>query len=335
MWPFARESEADKRKRELQEKTVQALERGELPPIARQRLEERKALGSNFFTSDLSTREYLLCREAGFETLGQVMGSCFFKIGFRGYYNRRWSGTGELANLTYAESEARRLAISRMEQEAALLEATGVLGVRLTMRGYDWSSGLMEFTAFGTAIKVPGWKADEQMFSSSLNGQEFWQLYRAGYRPKGLAFGVCCYYIFTNVQALKQMVNWWGGSQPNQEVDHYTQCFLNARHLAMKRFTADLQKHNADGGVGVTVDYDLEQIEYEESSTYKDVLLSFTVIGTAISQDRQAAPVQPPGTLLCLNLATGSQRLLSADFSPNSLNDYSPAIRALMDDEEI
>jgi uncharacterized protein YbjQ (UPF0145 family) len=334
MWPFGKESAEDKRKRELQELTVSALERGELPPIARQRLEERKALGSEFFTSDLSTREFLLCREAGFETLGQVMGSCFYKVGFRGYYNRRWSGTGELANLTYAQSEARRLAVSRMEQEAQLLGATGVLGVRLNMRGYDWSSGLMEFTAFGTAVRVPGWQSHDQIFSSDLNGQEFWQLYRAGYRPKGLAFGVCCYYIFTNVQALKQMVNWWGGSKPNQEVDHYTQCFLNARHLAMKRFTADLQRHGADGSVGVAVDYDLEQIEYEESSTYKDVLLSFTALGTAIAKDRQAPPAQPPGTLLCLNLASGSQRLLSAGFSETSLSEYSPALRALMDEDE-
>src|SRR5271155_6159934 len=102
MWPFGKESEEDKRKRELQEATVQALEQGELPPLARKRIEERNALGSKFFTSDLSTREYLLCREAGFETISQVMGSCFYKVGFRGYYARRWTGTGELANLTHA-----------------------------------------------------------------------------------------------------------------------------------------------------------------------------------------------------------------------------------------
>jgi uncharacterized protein YbjQ (UPF0145 family) len=223
-----------------------------------------------------------------------------------------------------------------MEQEASLLGASGVVGVRLTARGYDWSSGLMEFTAVGTAIRIPGWENKGEPFSSDLNGQEFWQLYQAGFRPRGLVFGICSYYVYTNLQAQSQMTTWWGGSKPNQEVDHYTQCFLNARHLAEKQFSNELRRVNADGGVGVSVTYDIEQIEYEDdSTTYRDVLLNFMAIGTAIARDRHVESRRKTGALICLDLASGSQRLLGSNIPDDDLDGLSPELRALIKSEDV
>lgn len=336
MWFFGKESEEDKAKRERQEAAVQALERGELPPVARRRIEERNNLSKSFFTSDLTCREYMLCRESGIEPISQVMGSSFFKIGYRGYYNGRWNGTGELSNLSHAQSQARRLAISRMEQEAKLLNADGIVGVRLEKRGYDWVSGVVEFTAFGTAIRIPQWKHKGELFSSDLNGQEFWQLYKSGYRPVSLVFGNCSYYIYTDYSTRAQMTSWWGGSTPNQEIDKYTQCFYKARHIAMRRFEDELQSVGAEGGVGVNFSFDMEDLEYEVNDTvYHDVLLNFTAIGTAIVEQREKTSQAPSGTLVCYDLAKGSNRLIGNRIPEDDLDNLPPDIRALIKSEDV
>ena len=48
---------------------------------------------------------------------------------------------------------ARELAMTRMEEEADILGADGVVGVRLEVTRYEWGEHLAEFMAIGTAIK--------------------------------------------------------------------------------------------------------------------------------------------------------------------------------------
>ena len=179
-------------------------------------------MGNQFFTSDLTAREYFLCREAGFHTVGQVMGTSFFNVGFFGTYTGRWGMTGELTDITQSQLKARHLAVSRMKHEARLMGAHGIIGVRIKIHAHDWSSRMTEFTAFGTAIRIPGWTEEEsEPFTSDLNGQDFWQLYKAGYRPRGLAFGVCSYYVSTDLatQNILYRRGWLtGAAAPNQEV---------------------------------------------------------------------------------------------------------------------
>ncbi len=305
--PFWRkETEHEKLTRQIQEAAVKALESGQLPAIARHRLENQAKLGDSFFTSDLTSREYLLSREAGYKTLSQVMGSAFVSISLFGMFNsgRR---TGELTSVTQAHLYARQMAVQRMQMEAEVLGATGVISVELTMRNYDWSSQLVEFTALGTAIQVPGRPAGEEPFTSNLSGQEFWQLHQAGYWPRGLAFGICSYYIYTDPQTRKTMYNWWGGNNlANREITLYTQGFYEARERAMGRLVNDIRLHKAEGAVGMSIDQRLEDVEYEVNDvTYHDVLVHFAALGTAVEKDRlpTRSPRQSP--LLIYDLASG------------------------------
>ena len=55
--------------------------------------------------------------------------------------------------LTRAMYEARELAMTRMEEEADLLGADGVVGVRLVFKQYAMDEGVLEFQAIGTAIR--------------------------------------------------------------------------------------------------------------------------------------------------------------------------------------
>ncbi|MDE3139399.1 MAG: heavy metal-binding domain-containing protein, partial [Acidobacteriota bacterium] len=48
--------------------------------------------------------------------------------------------------------EARELAMTRMQDEANRLGATGIVGVRLEEKSHQWGSHTIEFLALGTAV---------------------------------------------------------------------------------------------------------------------------------------------------------------------------------------
>ena len=50
------------------------------------------------------------------------------------------------------DAQQARQEMERLKQEAALLGAHGVIGVRLEVGGYDWAENALEFTAIGTAV---------------------------------------------------------------------------------------------------------------------------------------------------------------------------------------
>ncbi|MDE3139974.1 MAG: heavy metal-binding domain-containing protein, partial [Acidobacteriota bacterium] len=92
----------------------------DLPQATEHRLEE---LEHGLFTSDLSVNEFLLIKEVGFHPVGLVMGSSIYHTGLQ---TRKWSQSQELTKLTEAMYNARELAMTRMEEEAAELGADGV-----------------------------------------------------------------------------------------------------------------------------------------------------------------------------------------------------------------
>src|SRR5437016_3429350 len=176
---------------------VQGSQEG-LPSAAKQRLTEmRGGTGKKpLFTSDLSANEFLLVKEAGFDPLGLVMGSSIYHVGFQqaNFYQNM-----EMTVLSQAMYNARELAMTRMEEEADVLGADGIVGVRLEVTRYEWGAGLAEFMAVGTAIKhktadhfrTP----DNRPFTSDLTGQDLWTLLQTGYRPVALVMGSCVYHV--------------------------------------------------------------------------------------------------------------------------------------------
>jgi uncharacterized protein YbjQ (UPF0145 family) len=310
------ESEDDRSRREAREATQRALERGQIPYKARHRLEMQRKSGSGFFSSDLTSNEHLLTREAGYEPIGLVMGTAFYKVSYWGYFNAYRNSTGELTALSQAQLAARELAVNRLQQEAALLGAHGVIGVRLKLGNYNWSARTVEFTAIGTAIRIGDRPPDSQPFTSDLSGQEFWQLHRAGYYPRGLVFGICSYYVHTdwNTRQITRGGFFGRGSSTNQEITQYTQGFQLARHLAVKRLTEDIRKHQAEGAVGMHIDMGIEDIEYEQNNTtYHDLLAHFVAVGTAIVPDNSPRKTAIQSPLTLYNMATGKSETLKLD----------------------
>src|SRR6266487_1459907 len=104
----------------------------------------------SIFTSDLSVNEFLLVREVGFRPLGLVLGSSIYHVGLQ---LGRWSKNQELGTLSQAMYHARELAMTRMEAEADLLGADGIVAVRLQVELKEWGTDIAEFIAVGTAVK--------------------------------------------------------------------------------------------------------------------------------------------------------------------------------------
>src|SRR5438105_272420 len=149
-----------------------------LPPHAVERLNKtREGAEKPFFSSDLTVNEYVLLHQAGFRPLGLVMGTSMYQIG---YQRAGWTQNMELDVLTQAMYSARDLAMTRMEEEADVLGADGIVGVRLEVIRHAWGQGMAEFMAVGTAVKAdaPGeWRAPSgRPFTSDLSCQDFWTL---------------------------------------------------------------------------------------------------------------------------------------------------------------
>src|ERR1700738_807962 len=108
--------------------------------------------GAPLFTSDLSVSEFVLLEQMGWRPLGLVLGSSIYHVGIQygTFYQHQ-----ELPYWSAAIYEPRDLAMTRMEEEADVLGADGIVGVRLEVGGYDWAENALEFTAIGTAVKAP------------------------------------------------------------------------------------------------------------------------------------------------------------------------------------
>ena len=258
------------------------LARGGLPLDAERRLADLRGRGGAFFTSGLSVNELALTASEGVRPLGQVMGSTVYHVGWQ--YTPIYQSM-ELTTLSHAQYHARLLALSRLQQEARLLGAHGVVGVRLERRAYDWGTNLLEFAARGTAVALPGGPAPEHPFVCALSGQEYFALRRGGYAPVGFAFGTCTFYHVASY--MTQWVNQggiFGGGMMNQELTDYTQAVYTARHAATGRMQEEARRVGAEGVVGVTVEDTIRTHEVEiNSQTRRDLVVEFTALGTCIA----------------------------------------------------
>jgi len=219
-----------------------------VPADAMKRLAEmRPGQKTALFTSDLSVNEFLLVRESGFRPLGLVLGSSIYHVGFQ---LGRWNKNQELDVLSTAMYHARDLAMTRMEAEADVLGADGIVGVRLEIEFKEFGNDLAEFVAVGTAVKSEGtesWRNNTgKPFTSDLSGQDFWTLIQAGYGPLGMVMGSCVYHV-----AHQRFWQTMGNIGQNVEIPQFTEALYDARELAMSRMQAEAEQLEAEGIVGV------------------------------------------------------------------------------------
>ena len=137
------------------------------------------------FLSALSGRDFYLLLQAGYRPVGVAVGNCT-------YYTMPSWGTQmttsgglfggsmqnqELFEYTQALYAARSLAMTRMEMEASLLHAEGIVGVDLQVEAKEHKvevnnreriDMMYHFTAIGTAIAPRGDRKSTRLNSSHI-----------------------------------------------------------------------------------------------------------------------------------------------------------------------
>jgi uncharacterized protein YbjQ (UPF0145 family) len=293
--------------------SLAALERGELPLRAQQRLADLS--GNELFTSDLSVNEFALAHSIGLRPIAQVMGSSIYHVGWQ-QSPGQWGGwqaggiSQELTTLSEAWNTARRRAFGRLEQEAKLLGAHAVVGVQLTTGRHDWAAGSIEYMAVGTAVRIDGAPPSDDPVLTDLSGQDYWQLTQAGYRPLGVVGASSVYYIVSGWQqrgAMQGMFSSWA----NQELRDFTQGVYDVRETTLGRVTNEARRHGAAGMVGVSIAHSVEEREIDSGGSRRtDLVVTMHVLGTCVGERDPSAPENAPSLTIDLSADTHPSHVL-------------------------
>jgi uncharacterized protein YbjQ (UPF0145 family) len=241
------------------------------------------------FTSDLTVKEFLLVRQAGFRPLGFVLGTSIYHVGLQ---VGNWTQNMELTVLSQAMYQARELAMTRMEAEAYTLGADGIVGVHLAVHPRAWGEGIAEFIAIGTAVRADKppengqWRnVKNRPFTSALTGSEFWTLLKACYAPVGLTMGTCVYHVAH--QRMGQMMR---NMTQNVEIPQFTQAVYDAREIAMGRMYGEAHQLQAEGVVGFKLE--------EHNHVWGHHATEFFSFGTAVRPLRPDHEIPEPDLTL-------------------------------------
>lgn len=269
---------------------------GGLPIRAQIRLAEEAGPNKRLFTSDLSVSEFLLVEEAKARPISQVMGSSVYRIGSVSDYKGGGDQIFEITTISQGHREARRKALSRLFQEARLVGADAVVGMRLSERmvtmgrhgkGGDDGGEIIEFTAVGTAIDA-NWITHPPNVPviTDLSGQELWALAQDGFEPCGFLFDFCRYHVW---HVLKDYQQGQGEVGPAQE----------AIELARKHVEASIEtqatQFEAEFVVGSDVKIDIAEVPCGyESCTLNDLDVSVSWFGTGVRRVPHYTPPEHP-----------------------------------------
>jgi len=107
------------------------------------------------FTSDLSAQDFFRLLAAGAVPVAFVLGTCVYHIAHQSAMQalRQAGQNQEMTQFTQGVYDARELALSRMQAEAAGAKASGIVGVSVDVSNHVWGEHATEFLATGTAIR--------------------------------------------------------------------------------------------------------------------------------------------------------------------------------------
>ena len=293
--------------------SVAQVARGGIPLRAAERLAEEAGSHPKLFTSDLSVSEFVLTQQAGCTPISQVMGSSIFHVGQIPDYKGK---TSEIMVISDAHRSSRRLALSRLSQEAALVGADAVVGVHLRDRmitmgkrgkGGDDGGEVLEFTVVGTAVRAP-WITHPkgQPILTDLSGQDLWALEKDGFEPCGFLFEFCHYHVWHVTKNV---------GTSNGELEEASSAVEAARKIAASKLLAQAQQHQAEFVVGSQVTITVHEVPCGYGGCELDDLdVDLSWFGTGVRRipGRAPAPHHLPPLLLSM-MPLGRRRDLLID----------------------
>ena len=267
----------------------------------------RELVGWGGSSSFFSAGELLLAESSGVRPLGQVVGLSAGQI-WSGYLPPAAGGPIPTSEPSEAASPGRwrehpriaegwatlrRRALMRLTEQADILAAHAIVGIRATRRsessGGESVEAVVEFS--GTAVRVDAWgKRRGTAVLTLVSTRELALLLQAGVEPVGIAGGFARLEVLPSDETIT-LSRMRGSLAPNRELEDLTRSMYEARRLALRRLAADGGRLKATGLIGI----DLE-VERAGDSRHRLPGVVFTVHMLASAIRRPASrrlAVQP------------------------------------------
>jgi len=195
----------------------------------------------------LSGNELFCLKKKGYEPGNLAIGNSVFALGFIGGLSSSFKllAGGEIHEVSEIIREGRELSYMRMVEEARVHGATGVTGVTSQL---IFHSSNIEYLSIGSGVH----KADgisprqDNLFSTSSNGQELYCQLDCGFQPMQFVFGNVCYSIGVGGGITGTLRSLKSG-----EVVEYSNMLNKTRHLALERICAEARDAGANAVLGI------------------------------------------------------------------------------------
>jgi uncharacterized protein YbjQ (UPF0145 family) len=151
-----------------------------------------------------------------------------------------------------AWDQTRRRAFNRLAEEASLVGADAVVGVRLTRGEHDWARQTVDYVVSGTAVRYGEHGSARSPALSNLSVQDYWNLRGAGWAPVGLVAATAVFFI-----SQSKRTKWRRRATvaKNQELREFSLGFAAARERAVQYLHGQADAVNASGIVGVRLEH--------------------------------------------------------------------------------
>ncbi|MFI0718196.1 hypothetical protein [Streptomyces sp. NPDC021224] len=257
--------------------------------------------GAGAWGSALSAQEFAAVTGAGFDPVGQVLGTAVVHIGYTGNLcSSAWSAgrsattvssvaRAPFSDLVRTMYAARRQALGRAVNACLALGGDGAVGLRLRVRGFP--AGGTEFTFLGTALRARSRFRPARPFTAHLDGQEFAKLVCNGWVPTGLAFGISVTSRHDDYESRVQSGRFAG----SREVRGFTDLVTYARRRARTQLAADAASTGGDGLVLDAADLRVHERPCGNGDTdhVAEAVLAGTCVARFSRTARHTGPVRP------------------------------------------
>jgi uncharacterized protein YbjQ (UPF0145 family) len=194
-------------------------------------------------TTGLSGNEIFCLAQKNFTPGNIVIGNSVYSLGL---LKSLASGVrvllgGEVVQFTNLIKDGRDAAFQRLVNESQTPKAAGITSVTSEV---IFHGSNVEFLSKGSAVHSSD--KDNNYFTTSADGQEFYAQLDAGYHPVCFAFGNVAYSIGIGRGILGGLKMLRRG-----EIKEYSDIFNHTRHLALDRIVAHAKVNNANAVLGI------------------------------------------------------------------------------------
>jgi uncharacterized protein YbjQ (UPF0145 family) len=278
-------------------------------------------------TSFLAAGDDALAAELGVVVLGQVIGACANSLGAGvlralgpGSADRHRPGEPrwlERSGIVDSWTTARRRALSRLQDQAAMLGADAVVGVQVSRRQREFGAEVVlsgSGVRLGVVGRTPprrgtppapeaagadtGGEVRGRPVVTSISLTQLAKLRVAGAEPAGLVGGCASVAALPSIETTRSLRRRRRRGRRSRELDEFSFALREAWRRAVARLRVEAAGLGADGVLGISLD------DLRTSGGGGDFQVVLHLLGTAVRRG-PAAPHTTIGPTIGPTLATG------------------------------